>query len=272
MTTNLVPNWLRIILSILSFLSFIPQLRLTWAKKDSSDVSLNYILLILISATEQFNIGFFFVASHSFDSDIFVHDPRNTGDWLNLAQLTVVWIMSLVLFALCLFYSHSPRSLKVSVVAVYISFLLISVVPTFIDAIDPAEPSQRIWISGILISVHTMYINPIVTMGIIWAFCAQRHKASALSTLGLATQAVVFSLVALSWTSRVRFIDDLHGVPPGVPLQRIFIFWYQVVGWATVDNAIFAMIQFVLFCLATHHKRRIADSFSLPEQEPLLGR
>jgi hypothetical protein len=75
-------------------------------------------------------------------------------------------------------------------------------------------------------AVHTMYINLIVTMGIIWAFCAQRQKASALSTLGLATQAVVFSLVALSWTSRVRFVDDLHRLPPGVPLQQIFIPWY----------------------------------------------
>ncbi|KFY31522.1 hypothetical protein V493_01030 [Pseudogymnoascus sp. VKM F-4281 (FW-2241)] len=209
MTTNPVSNWLRIILSILSFLSFIPQLRLIWTRKDSSDVSLKYILLILISATEQFTIGFLMVASHSKDTDFFVHDPRNTGDWLNLAQLTVVWIMSLVLFASCLIYSHSPKSLKVSVVAVYISFLLISVVPTFIDAIDPAEPSQRIWFSGIFMAVHTMYINPIATMGIIWAFCAQRQKASALSTLGLATQAVItawsaaaadiYSLVSARW-------------------------------------------------------------------------
>lgn len=155
------------------------------------------------------------------------------------------------------------------------SFLLISVVPTYIDAVDPGEPSQRGWFSGIFISVHTIFVNPIVTAGIILAFCAQWQKASALSTFGLATQAVVFSLVALSWASRVRFIDALPEMPPGVPpqqlFQQLFIFWYQVVGWATVDNAIFAMIQFVLFCLATHYKRGITDSFSRPEQEPLLG-
>lgn len=154
---------------------------------------------------------------------------------------------------------------------VYISFLLISVVPIYIDAVDPEEPSQRGWFSGIFISVHTIFVNPIVTAGIILAFCAQWQKASALSTFGLATQAVVFSLVALSWASRVRFIDPLPEMPPGVPLQNLFIIWYQLVGWATVDNAIFAMIQLVLFCLATHHKRGIADSFSRPEQEPLLG-
>jgi hypothetical protein len=151
-------------------------------------------------------------------------------------------------------------------VAIYISFLLISVVPTFIDAINPAEPKDRRWFTAIFIAVHTIYINPIVTMGIVLAFYSQREKASALSTPGLATQAVVFSLVALSWTSRVRFIDldrvTLH----------VLIAWYQLVGWATVDNAIFAMIQFVLLCLSTHHKRGIADSFTQPEQEPLLGR
>lgn len=66
-------------------------------KKDSTDISLYYILFNLISATEQFTLGFYYVVSHSQDTGFFVSDPRNTGDWLNLAQLTVVWLMSLVL-------------------------------------------------------------------------------------------------------------------------------------------------------------------------------
>lgn len=138
--------------------------------------------------------------------------------------------------------------------------------PTFTDAINPGEPEDRRWFSAIFMGVHAMYINPIVTMGIILAFCAQRQKASALSTLGLAIQAVVFSLVALSWTSRVRFID-LDRVT-----LNVLVTWYQLVGWATMDNAIFAMVQFVLLCLATHHKRGLADSFTRPEHEPLLVR
>lgn len=162
--------------------------------------------------------------------------------------------------------------------AVYISFLLISVVPTFDDAVNPAVPSQRGWFIDIFSSVHTIYINPIVTMGIVLAFWAQTKKASALSTLGLATQAVVFSLVALSWTLRVRFIDfnDLEG--PDWPdevtlpmLRSLLIAWYQLVGWAAVDNALFAIMQAVLLCIARRQKRKMADSFSLPEQEPLLG-
>lgn len=115
-------------------------------------------------------------------------------------------------------------------------------------------------------------------MGIFLAFWSQRKKASAMSTLGLATQAVVFSLVALSWTTRVRFID--FGGPDGpdwpdevtLPMLRsLLITWYKLVGWAAVFNALFAIMQFVLLCIAKRQKRKIADSFSLREQEPLLG-
>lgn len=111
-------------------------------------------------------------------------------------------------------------------------------------------------------------------MGIFLAFWSQRKKASTMSTLGLATQAVVFSLVALSWTSRVRFIDfdgpDGPDWPDEVTLPMLLT-WYQLVGWAAVFNALFAIMQFVLLCIAKRQKRSIADSFSLPEQEPLLG-
>lgn len=113
-----------------------------------------------------------------------------------------------------------------------------------------------------------MFINPIVTIGIILSLYAQRQKAFAPSISGLATQVSVFSLVALSWTARVIFPFSLF---EGVS-QHLLITWYQLVGWAAVDNAIFAMIQFVLLCLANQHQRGGVDSFTRPEQEPLLGR
>jgi hypothetical protein len=111
-----------------------------------------------------------------------------------------------------------------------------------------------------------MFINPIVTIGSILALYAQRQKAFALSILGLATQAVVFALVASSWTARVRF-PTFEGVS-----LNLLIAWYQLVGWAAVDNGIFAIIQFVLLCLAKHHQRGLVDSFTRPDEEPLLGR
>ena len=84
--------------------------------------------------------------------------------------------------------------------------------------------------------------------------------------MGLATQAVVFALVALSWTARVRF-PAIEGVS-----LNLLTAWYQLVGWAAVDNAIFAIIQFMLLSLAKHHQRGAVDTFTRPDEEPLLGR
>lgn len=90
-------NGITSILCFLTFLSFLPQLRRILAKKDSTGISLYYLLYNLISATEQFTLGFYFVISDSLSREVFVHYPVNTGDWLNMAQLTVVWLMSLVM-------------------------------------------------------------------------------------------------------------------------------------------------------------------------------
>jgi hypothetical protein len=89
-----------------------------------------------------------------------------------------------------------------------------------------------------------------------------------LSIFGLATQAIIFALVALSWISRVNFPFELS--------LNILKAWYEVVGWAAVDNAIFAVAQFVLLCLAKHQRRgRVGSSSSYTrpnEEEPLLIR
>lgn len=55
-------------------------------------ISLGYLLLNLISATEQFTIGFYILVNFTGGTDIFVETPLTTGDWLNLAQLTLVWV------------------------------------------------------------------------------------------------------------------------------------------------------------------------------------
>lgn len=150
--------------------------------------------------------------------------------------------------------------------ALYILFLLISVVPTFIDALNPADPEGRRFLWAIFGYLLTTFINPIVTMGIILAFFTQWKKASCLSNHGLAAQAVVFFLVALSWVPRVSFIHmDLGKIPP-----QAYVTWYQLVGWAAVDNAVFALVQFVLLCLAEHEKRKSAARFAQPEEAPLI--
>jgi hypothetical protein len=114
--------------------------------------------------------------------------------------------------------------------------------------------------------MHSEVINPIVTVGGILALLFQRQKAYALSFSGLAAQAIVFALVALSWTARVRFYT-LEQFPLSL---HMLIAWYQMVGWVAVDNCIFAIVQCVLLCLARHQQRRFS-SLTTSDQEPLLS-
>ncbi|KAG4435770.1 hypothetical protein IFR05_008744 [Cadophora sp. M221] len=261
-----VYNWLRTILSIFSLLSFLPQIQHIINKKSSIDISLNYILLITISSTEQFALGFYYIASHNHDSDFFVSDPRNLGDWLNLLQLTVVWVMCLLLFTACLFFAPSTAP-RTRVAALYASFLAISAIPLLIDFFSPVQnPDDERWSSAIFIGVHTMLINPLVTLGGFAALYFQRPNAgaAALSEAGLAMQAVVFTLVAISWIERVRFLEFDRRLG-GFPVKT----WYQLVGWAAVDNAVFAFVQAVLFFLRRSQKFEIGKVSG--EDEPLLG-
>lgn len=111
-----------------------------------------------------------------------------------------------------------------------------------------------------------MIVNPIATTSSVLALFFQGQKASALSFLGLATQAVVFAPVAFFWIWRVNYID-LREIPLPIPLYILKV-WYEVVGWAAVDNAVFAIVQFVLLCLARRQQR---GGHARPDQEPLLS-
>lgn len=84
--------------------------------------------------------------------------------------------------------------------------------------------------------------------------------ARALSLEGLAAQAVVFALLALSWLWRLRWPG------PGVMIAT----WYQCVGFVSVDHAVFAVVQAVLLWIAVRRSRQGATAAS--EREPLISR
>jgi hypothetical protein len=88
------------VLVILSFISFLPQLRLLWLKRDSSGISIYYVLFNLISATELATMSFFFLVNNTEGSDVFVNQPPNAGDWLNFAQLAVVCVLWLIVYVI----------------------------------------------------------------------------------------------------------------------------------------------------------------------------
>lgn len=77
----------------LSIISFLPQLQLLWTTKNSSGLSLCYLLFNLICATEQFLLAFLYNNNPEAEPNMFVESPGSLGDWLNLIQITVIWIL-----------------------------------------------------------------------------------------------------------------------------------------------------------------------------------
>ncbi|KAJ6110195.1 hypothetical protein N7486_002430 [Penicillium sp. IBT 16267x] len=268
-----IPDWLRIILILLSGASYLPQLHRIWVHGNCQGISLGYLLLNLISATEQFTIGFFILVNHKGGTDLFVETPVTAGDWLNLAQLTLVWVLHLlsqvpsnlfyikVLSILCLWFpSDNHIGYKLGLLTVYVPFTLISIIPLFIDAIDHdffGPPEWRQWGEALFSGYHALFMNPIVTVLALVALPCQARairalpigNPKALSLLGLLAQGVVFSVVAISWTMRVKF-QDLSFRDVIAYGYLTLISWYQMVGWAAVDNAVFALVQISLYCLA----------------------
>ncbi|KAJ8111528.1 hypothetical protein ONZ43_g5601 [Nemania bipapillata] len=147
-----MPDWLRILLVILTCASFAPQLYLLIARHgDASGLDLRYVLLNLAVATELFAISFLVIVNNIEPSDVFAHNPLRAGDWINLVNFGVIWVLWLVIFLIGVaYYSRENGRLVAVVVTAYISLLMISLVPVFADAIAngnaPAEPSNdRRW-------------------------------------------------------------------------------------------------------------------------------
>lgn len=88
-------------LLLLSFISFLPQLWLLWARKDSSGLSLFYVLWNLIVASELFALSFLLVVNSAGEAldkpGIFVHNSQDVRDRINLAQFALVWALWIVM-------------------------------------------------------------------------------------------------------------------------------------------------------------------------------
>ncbi|GJC78773.1 hypothetical protein ColLi_01611 [Colletotrichum liriopes] len=162
-------------------------------------------------ATEQFTIGLFLnVNDNGFPRpDVFVNNPATVGDWLNFGQLALVWLCSLLI-----------RGHRLAASAIYVVFLLISLIPVVLDTLQPPVRSEpRRWVEEIFILFHYLLILPASTIVTVVATAPQARdiwsstEADALSLPGLAAQTIVFALVAISWMIRVKY-------PPTCPRGR----------------------------------------------------
>ncbi|PKX91287.1 PQ-loop repeat-containing protein [Aspergillus novofumigatus IBT 16806] len=251
---------LSLIVLLLTFASFTPQIQHVWRRRDAKGISSSYILLNLICATEHVFFGFFYIVNMREWSGFWTHHPINILDWVNFVQLTGVWAFFNVLFFLSLYFKPTSRLQKALLIAIYIFFLIISLVPLVIDAtIDIFCPQKS-------------QTAPIIVMLLVLGLYKQaRASTFNLSLPGLKLQAVVFMLSAASWVLRLAFPWKAYLEQPQghVPIYLVIPAWWQIIGFVAVDDAIFALGQGVLLWLALRRGKRLAASH--PESRPLLG-
>ncbi|KAJ4393100.1 hypothetical protein N0V93_002307 [Gnomoniopsis smithogilvyi] len=275
--TTMVPSSAFLIfLALLSTLSFVPQLLRLTSRGDNSGISLTYVLLCLISATQQLTLGGIYTAFAKKSALFAWLWPLSMTDWVNLAQLLIVWVGMFVLFIACLSTTPNAPVAKCFAILIYLSVLMITLVPLVIILVDYARrrdadnssgfSAQEMFLFGLI-----RFLVPIVTFLAVVAFYPEArailsrppNDMGSLSLAGLAVQALVFAAVAVSWVYRVKWPE-----PSAVPVQETFG-WYRLVGWAAVNNAIFAATQALLFWLA--YTRTEAPSSRSGETNPLLG-
>ncbi|KAL4813320.1 hypothetical protein BDW67DRAFT_168631 [Aspergillus spinulosporus] len=290
------PNWLSIILLVLTFTSFIPQFHLLRTRKDASGISLAYILLNLIAASEQFALNFGFLVLAKPEDGVFVHHPITVGDWLNLSQTTLLWVLFIIYFTLCLTYHSSATSAhKCLLLGIYITYFLIAILPLFIYAIvlrsSRTESSDREWLLVLTFIPHTLILNYIGAIATALAVYAQAKEISqhdpasvststlpaepstlpalheSLSLLTLAFQSILFTILGISWIFRVSFPP----LPDGAGWRNYYILkiWYEWVGSIAVDSVIFGIGQGILLYLSLRRCR--GEQGGDGERQPLLG-
>jgi hypothetical protein len=124
--------------------------------------------------------------------------------------------------------------------------------------------------------VHYIYIHPVLTaLGFLGIFCQAREILvapfpNALSLQGLALQALIFTLVSVTWIPSLPFpYEKLEGYYD----WNTFTMWYGIVGFIIVDSFVFGLGQAVLLLLALCRSSSSKATIQRgTETEPLLGR
>jgi hypothetical protein len=183
--------------------------------------------------------------------------------------------MCLLRFTQVLLYSNS--SSRISLVAKYASFLLVSIIPLISDAISPIDDEARRFWSAVFYALHSMLVYPCLTAIGFWGICHQAREIlavpfpNALSLQGLAMQAIVFTLVSVAWIYSLPFPYEKFDGQRDLNWVNLSI-WYGAIGWIIIDSFVFALGQAVLLLLALHRSfSSKATTQPGSETEPLLG-
>jgi hypothetical protein len=169
------------------------------------------------------------------------------------------------------------QAAKATASALYFAFLLISLFTVAFEwTLPPHDHSggfyhDRGLLVALVVGYHTIYINPVLSIAAIASLFPQareilagrRGSTEALSIPALAIQAITFAVAGVTWGFRLTTGEDNWQRPS----THVFLGWYELVGWAAVDNIIFAIVQMLLFLLAWKRKGPQDDA---QETRPLL--
>jgi hypothetical protein len=201
---------------------------------------------------------------------------RGYYQWLHINHVRVFSFIGCVAWR-----SELDRSRCITVSGIYAAFLLVSVVPVLIDAIA-ASPDDQIhkWDLAVFGALHIKVVNPVVnTLGLVGLYIQAGvvkpkpadSRSGTLSMVGLAAQAVVFSLLAISWLGRLPFPwKELEVSTVDWAALKL---WFGLVGFVPFDYAVFAIGQSMLLWLAVRnrrHRREVLEGCG-DDEEPLLG-
>ncbi|CAG7981122.1 unnamed protein product, partial [Penicillium nalgiovense] len=83
---------------------------------------------------------FFYTINLPIETGYCNHHPRNAIDWINFFQVIDVWTLFNILLGLNLYHKHTSRLHKTLIVATYIGFLIISLVPVIAHTVSDICP------------------------------------------------------------------------------------------------------------------------------------
>ena len=144
---------------------------------------------------------------------------------------------------------HRPAKNKVAI-ASFVSYLALTLIPALVEAFISSE--ERILYTAMLVGTMLFLFGPLVQLLGFAAMRVQaretiaRGSAGALSVRGLVVQAVMFLLIGISFAFRLRLHTEELDKHWNVNAQD----WYWKVGWVTINNVVFALVQDVLAYIA----------------------
>ncbi|KAH8726132.1 hypothetical protein GQ44DRAFT_680393 [Phaeosphaeriaceae sp. PMI808] len=235
-------------------MSYLPLYKGLFNLRSTNGISITATMLLALCAQAQIATMYYLWACPPFKRDgEVVPKPPHSIDYINLLQLLVQWICSILLY-------HSP-----------------TITPsTTLDDSDSAFPSNKSAVTLLIIhaslcifwallagqprddwldlpfvtimGINQYCTNPLITIATGVASALQASTASrtqgssALDQSTVLLQAVVFLGLAVSWSFRFRVPQNLY--------LRVDVWWlgvwYPLVGWTCVNSAVVAVGQGVV--------------------------